>query len=75
MGLLIDGEWHDQWYDTKSNGGAFKRSESQFRNWVTADGAAGPTGEAGFPAVSPLCGLCLPLGAPHAYLPRVERPE
>ena len=36
MGLLIDGEWHDQWYDTKSTGGSFQRKEAQFRNWITA---------------------------------------
>jgi putative glutathione S-transferase len=52
MGLLIDGVWCDQWYDTKSTGGAFKRQESQFRNWVTPDGAPGPTGEGGFAAES-----------------------
>ncbi len=52
MGLLVDGEWHDQWYDTKSTGGAFKRSEAQFRNWVTADGSAGPTGVGGYKAES-----------------------
>ena len=40
MGQLIDGVWHDTWYDTKSTGGRFKRSESAFRNWVTADGSA-----------------------------------
>ena len=28
MGQLIDGIWHDNWYDTKSTGGAFKRSTS-----------------------------------------------
>ncbi|QUJ75778.1 glutathione S-transferase family protein [Sulfitobacter albidus] len=50
MGLLIDGEWHDSWYDTKKSGGAFKRQESQFRNWITPDGSAGPTGDGGFPA-------------------------
>jgi len=50
MGLLIDGEWHDTWYDTKSTGGAFKRSAAQFRNWLTADGSAGPSGKAGFKA-------------------------
>lgn len=38
MGLLIDGQWHDQWYDTKSTGGKFKRQESVFRNWIEADG-------------------------------------
>ncbi len=47
MGLLIDGRWHDQWYDTKSTGGAFKRQESAFRNWITADGSSGFKAEPG----------------------------
>lgn len=38
MGLLIDGVWHDKWYDTESTGGRFVRQASQFRNWITADG-------------------------------------
>ena len=50
MGLLIDGVWRDQWYDTKSTGGRFVRKDSRFRNWITADGSAGPTGEGGFKA-------------------------
>lgn len=50
MGLLVDGVWHDQWYDTKASGGAFARSTAKFRNWITADSSAGPTGEGGFPA-------------------------
>jgi putative glutathione S-transferase len=50
MGLLVDGQWHDVWYDTKASKGRFVRTESQFRNWVTRDGAAGPTGRAGFRA-------------------------
>ena len=50
MGLLIDGVWHDQWYDTKSTGGKFVRSASQFRNWITHDGRAGPSGTDGFSA-------------------------
>ena len=44
MGLLVDGVWFDQWYDTKSTGGRFVRQVSTFRNWVTPDGAPGPTG-------------------------------
>jgi len=52
MGLLVDGEWHDKWYDTKSTGGAFKRSAAQFRNWVTPDGSPGASGEGGFKAES-----------------------
>ena len=50
MGLLIDGTWHDSWYDTKDTGGAFKRQKSNFRNWITTTGEAGPSGEAGFKA-------------------------
>ncbi|NET35622.1 MAG: glutathione S-transferase family protein [Cyanothece sp. SIO1E1] len=50
MGLLIDGVWHDQWYNTKETEGRFVRQASQFRNWVTADGSAGPSGKAGFKA-------------------------
>lgn len=52
MGLLVDGKWHDKWYDTEKNDGRFIREESQFRNWVTADGSAGPSGEGGFKAES-----------------------
>lgn len=50
MGLLVDGVWHDKWYDTASTGGRFERSAAQFRNWVTADGVAGPSGKGGFKA-------------------------
>jgi Predicted glutathione S-transferase len=35
MGQLIDGVWHDTWYDTKSTGGRFKRTEAVWRNWIT----------------------------------------
>ena len=50
MGLLIDGQWHDRWYDTDQQGGRFRRQEQGFRNWITSDGKAGPTGKAGFKA-------------------------
>jgi putative glutathione S-transferase len=50
MGLLVDGKWQDKWYSTGDNGGRFVRPETQFRNWVTRDGAAGPSGKAGFKA-------------------------
>ena len=67
MGLLIDGEWRDQWYDTKSTGGAFKRTEAKFRNWITADGEAGPSGEGGFPAESGRYHLYVSLACPWAH--------
>lgn len=66
MGLLVDGTWHDQWYDTKSSGGYFIRSDSQFRNWITADGSAGPTGRAGFKAEKGRYHLYVSLACPWA---------
>jgi putative glutathione S-transferase len=50
MGLLVDGVWRDQWYDTKASDGRFERDASKFRNWVTPDGAPGPSGRGGFKA-------------------------
>lgn len=47
MGLLVEGVWHDKWYDTKKHGGRFVRQESAFRDWVTPDGASGFPAEAG----------------------------
>jgi putative glutathione S-transferase len=47
MGLLVNGEWKDQWYDTKSTGGRFVRKSSQFRDRVTADGSSGFKAESG----------------------------
>ena len=47
MGLLVDGEWHTDWYDTKSTKGRFVRKDASFRNWVTSDGSPGPSGEGG----------------------------
>lgn len=67
MGHLVDGVWKDQWYDTKSTGGAFKRSTSGYRNWITADGSAGPTGESGFKAESGRYHLYVSLACPWAH--------
>jgi len=67
MGLLVDGHWQDKWYDTQSTGGGrFVRSEAQFRHWVTADGSAGPTGEAGFKAEAGRYQLYVSLACPWA---------
>lgn len=67
MGLLIDGKWHDQWYQTAENEGRFIRKESQFRNWVTKDGTAGPTGEGGFKAEKNRYHLYVSLACPWAH--------
>lgn len=50
MGMLINGKLADGWLDKEQKEGEFDRMESTFRHWVTADGSAGPTGEAGFRA-------------------------
>ncbi|MCV6593192.1 MAG: glutathione S-transferase family protein [Silicimonas sp.] len=50
MGQLVDGTWHTTWYDTKSTSGHFVRADAKFRNWITPDGAPGPTGDGGFKA-------------------------
>ena len=47
MGLLVEGKWRDQWYETKSSGGRFVRKESAFRDWVRADGSTAFSPEAG----------------------------
>ena len=67
MGLLVEGKWVDKWYDTKSTGGRFVRKESAFRNWVTADGSAGPTGNAGFKAEPGRYHLYVSLACPWAH--------
>lgn len=67
MGLLVDGKWHDVWYDTKSTQGRFERSKSQFRNWVTKDGSAGPTGEGGFKAEAGRYHLYVSYACPWAH--------
>lgn len=66
MGLLVDGKWHDQWYDTEGSGGRFIRQESQFRNWITPDGSAGPSGEGGFKAEPGRYHLYVALACPWA---------
>ena len=66
MGLLVDGQWVDQWYDTKKTGGRFVRTEAQFRNWITADGSAGPTGQAGYKAEANRYHLYVSLACPWA---------
>ncbi|MDX1820870.1 MAG: glutathione S-transferase family protein [Paracoccaceae bacterium] len=67
MGQLVDGEWHDTWYDTSKTGGKFERSTAGFRNWVTADGSAGPSGEGGFKAESGRYHLYVSLACPWAH--------
>jgi len=67
MGMLVEGVWKDVWYDTKETKGHFKRSASQFRNWITADGEAGPSGKGGFKAEKDRYHLYVSLACPWAH--------
>ena len=73
MGLLQDGKWVDQWYDTESTGGRFVRKLPQFRSWITADGSAGPTGDAGFKAEADRYHLYVSLACPWAHRTLIYR--
>ncbi len=73
MGLLNNGIWQDKWYDTDSTGGRFERHESQFRNWITPDGSAGPDGKAGFKAEAGRYHLYVAYACPWAHRALVFR--
>ncbi|MCE0557660.1 glutathione S-transferase family protein [Motilimonas sp. E26] len=61
MGLLVKGQWQDQWYDTEKSQGEFKREQSQFRFQIT------PDSEAGFFAESGRYHLYVSLACPWAH--------
>lgn len=61
MGLLQQGQWVDQWYDTQSNGGQFVRQDSRFRNAIS------PNGENGFKAEKNRYHLYVSLACPWAH--------
>jgi len=67
MGFLLDGVWHDDWAKIKTEGGKFVRKDSGFRSWVTADGSAGPSGNAGFKAESGRYHLYVSWACPWAH--------
>ncbi|WP_455925431.1 glutathione S-transferase family protein [Pseudomonas putida] len=72
MGLLIEGRWHDQWYES-SKDGAFQREAAKRRNWVTADGRPGPSGEGGFKAEAGRYHLYVSLACPWAHRTLIVR--
>lgn len=73
MGMLVDGQWVDRWYDTSKTKGRFIRSVAGFRSWVTPDGAAGPSGGGGFPAASGRYHLYVSLACPWAHRTLIMR--
>ncbi len=67
MGLLVDGKWSSQWYDTKKSGGHFIRDTARYRNWVTIDGSPGPSGKGGFEAETGRYHLYVSFACPWAH--------
>jgi putative glutathione S-transferase len=67
MGQLIEGVWNTDWYDTAATGGRFERTVTAFRNWVTPDGAPGPSGQGGFAAEAGRYHLYVSLACPWAH--------
>ena len=73
MGLLVEGRWQDVWYPTKSTGGRFVRKDAAFRNWITVDGSAGPTGIGGFTSEAGRYHLYVSLACPWAHRTLIMR--
>lgn len=73
MGKLVNGTWHDVWYDTKSHDGRYVRQDSAFRSWVTVDGSAGASGDDGFKAVPGRYHLYVSLACPWAHRTMIMR--
>ena len=73
MGLLVEGQWRDVWYDTKSTRGRFVRKDAAFRNWTTTDGSAGPSGIGGFKAETGRYHLYVSLACPWAHRALIMR--
>lgn len=73
MGLLVDGEWRDQWYETDAGGGRFVRQDSAFRNWVSTDGVPGLSGRGGHRAETGRYHLYVSLACPWAHRTLIMR--
>ncbi len=73
MGQLVEGVWKTDWYDTARSGGRFVRSTAGFRNWITPDGAPGPSGTGGFRAEPGRYHLYVSYACPWAHRTLISR--
>ncbi|KQZ22922.1 glutathione S-transferase [Mesorhizobium sp. Root552] len=73
--MLVNGKWTEDWQpvQAKDEKGGFVRQISSFRNWITPDGSAGPTGEAGFAAEAGRYHLYVALICPWASRTLIAR--
>ena len=73
--MLVNGKWTADWHpvQAKDGEGRFVRQQSSFRNWITADGAPGPTGTGGFRAEAGRYRLYVALICPWASRTLIAR--
>ena len=73
--MLVNGKWTADWHpvQAKDGEGRFVRQQSSFRNWITADGAPGPTGKGGFRAEAGRYRLYVALICPWASRTLIAR--
>lgn len=73
--MLVNGKWTADWHpvQAKDDAGRFVRQQSSFRNWITADGAPGPTGKGGFKAEAGRYRLYVALICPWASRTLIAR--
>ncbi|RFZ87992.1 glutathione S-transferase family protein [Shinella sp. WSJ-2] len=73
--MLVNGKWTEDWQPVQATDakGGFVRQVSSFRNWVTPDGSAGPTGEGGFAAAKGRYHLYVALICPWASRTLITR--
>src|SRR6202521_2764527 len=67
MGVLVEGEWRADGKFPADPKGHFVRAETLFRNWITRDGASGPTGVGGFRAEPGRYHLYVSFACPWAH--------
>jgi glutathionyl-hydroquinone reductase len=67
MGFFVEGQWHEDTEANRHERGRFVRKPSVFRNWITADGSAGPSGDGGFAAAPGRYHLYVAHACPWAY--------
>ncbi len=72
MGLLVDGQWQDRWYENSKNG-EFQREQAQRRDWVTVDGSPGPDGRPAVKAEAGRYHLYVSLACPWAHRTLIYR--
>ena len=73
MGLLVEGQWRDQWYDTASSGGRFVRKDSTFREWMVAEEDRKERGGSRFIAEPGRYHLYVSLACPWAHRTLIMR--